>query len=221
MSEPTLILFSGMAADERLFEPQRALPYLLITPKWIEPEAGERLPDYARRMASRIDKPDRFIIGGVSFGGMVAAELAADLAPAGLVLIASCLSARSIPTTHWFVHALSKAIPAPVIGAAGQLPKRFLDLFSGFDSVQRRLLADMLADTSADSLRRMAEMVRLWPGAASVTCPRLWIHGGDDPVIPVRKVEPDVVIPGAGHLVNWTHADEVNEEIARFVEGLS
>lgn len=210
-----------MGADERLFEPQRALPYPLITPRWIEPEAGERLPDYARRMAARIDKPERFVLGGVSFGGMVAAELAADLKPAGLVLIASCLSARSIPTTHWFVNALSKAIPRPIIGAAAQLPRRFLDLFSGFDTVQRRLLADMLADVSAKSLRRMAEMVRLWPGAASPTCPRLWIHGADDPVIPAGKVEPDVVIPGAGHLVNWTHADEVNDQITQFVEGLS
>ena len=43
----------------------------------------------------------------------------------------------------------------------------------------------------------------------------------DDPVIPARKVEPDVVIPGAGHLVNWTHAERVNEEIARFVESVS
>ena len=76
MSKPTLILFPGMGADQRLFQPQRALPYPLITPRWIELEAGEGLPDYARRMASRIDKPERFILGGVSLGGMVAAELA-------------------------------------------------------------------------------------------------------------------------------------------------
>ena len=210
-----------MGADQRLFQPQRALPYPLITPRWIEPEADERLPDYARRMASRIDWPDRFVLGGVSFGGMVAAALTADLQPAGLVLIATCLSSRSIPTAYWFVNALSKAIPRPIIGASARLPQRFLDLFSGFDTAQRRLLADMLADVSAKSLRRMAEVVRLWPGAESLTCPRLWIHGADDPVIPVRKVQPDVVIPGAGHLVNWTHAERVNEEIARFVARLS
>ena len=221
MSKPTLILFPGMGADQRLFQPQRALPYPLITPRWIEPEAGERLPDYARRMASRIEKPDRFVLGGVSFGGMVAAELAANPQPAGLVLIATCLSSRSIPTAYWFVNALSKAIPNPLIGASARLPRRFLDLFATFDSAERHIMADMLAEMSVTSLRRMSGMIRSWPGAAPLTCPRLWLHGADDPVIPAKKVEPDVVIPGAGHLVNWTHADRVNEEITRFVESVS
>jgi pimeloyl-ACP methyl ester carboxylesterase len=210
-----------MGADQRLLEPQRALPFPLIIPRWIEPEPGESLPDYARRMASPIDWPDRLVIGGVSFGGMVAAEIATQLRPAGLVLIATCLSARSIPTAYWFANALSNAIPTPLMGAAAQLPERFLDLFGGFDAPERRLIADMLADVSVRSLRRMADMVRQWRGVPVPTCPRLWIHGADDPVIPAKKVKPDVVIPAAGHLVNWTHAEEVNEQITRFVERLS
>jgi hypothetical protein len=40
-------------------------------------------------------------------------------------------------------------------------------------------------------------------------------------VIPLRKVAPDAVVPGAGHLVNWTHAPQVNPLIRRFVDGLS
>ncbi len=40
------------------------------------------------------------------------------------------------------------------------------------------------------------------------------IHGGDDELIPCRRVRPDVVVPGGGHLLNVTHADAVNAFLA-------
>ena len=36
------------------------------------------------------------------------------------------------------------------------------------------------------------------------------IHGGRDPLIPARRVEADEIIPDGGHLINVTHAREVN-----------
>lgn len=41
------------------------------------------------------------------------------------------------------------------------------------------------------------------------------VHGDRDRLIPVHRVAPDRVIAGAGHLLNLTHADAVNEFIAR------
>src|SRR5262245_55843221 len=87
-----LILLSGMAADERLFEPQRvAFPDLRV-PAWIDPLPGESLRGYAARLARRIDPGRPCLVGGASFGGMVALEMAPHLQADACVLIGSVRS---------------------------------------------------------------------------------------------------------------------------------
>ena len=41
------------------------------------------------------------------------------------------------------------------------------------------------------------------------------VHGDRDRLIPLSRVTPDHVIRGAGHLLNLTHADAVNDFIVR------
>jgi pimeloyl-ACP methyl ester carboxylesterase len=219
-TERTVVFFSGTASDGRLLDRQRALPYRWITPDWVDPHEGESLPEYARRMAARVDWPARCVLGGVSFGGMVAAELAREVRPAGLVLIATTLSPRNIPSILRFGAMLGKAIPDGALRAAGGYSRPFLNIFRDFSDEEHAMFADMLARTPIMRLRRTVRMIFNWPGVDGLPFPRLWIQGAQDLVIPVRKVNPDVVIPGAGHLVNWTHADQVNEHIRRFVDGL-
>ena len=36
------------------------------------------------------------------------------------------------------------------------------------------------------------------------------IHGDRDRLIPLHRVRPDHVVPGAGHLLNLTHGEAVN-----------
>jgi pimeloyl-ACP methyl ester carboxylesterase len=53
-----------------------------------------------------------------------------------------------------------------------------------------------------------------WQGPERLTAPVFHIHGSADRIIPCRKVKPDVIVPGAGHLVNVTHAEPVNTFLA-------
>ena len=220
VSTPALVFFTGLGADERLLEPQRALPFTLIVPRWIEPCATESLPVYAQRLAATVDWPARVVLGGVSFGGMVAAELTAELQPAGLVLLSSCRHVRTIPTVTRFINALTKAVeeiddPSPV-----SFKRQFLNIFAEFDADIQVLMADMLQQTSLDMLRWVNQRILDWEEPPPPRCPSLWVHGAADPVIPLAKVRPDVVIPGGGHLVNWTHTALVNRTIREFVERL-
>jgi hypothetical protein len=95
--ETTVVLLPGMAADERLFEPQRRSFPGLIVPPWIEPEPCEPLASYARRIAARLNSSDLLLIGGVSFGGIVALEMADHLGLAECVLISSIRSPAEMP----------------------------------------------------------------------------------------------------------------------------
>ena len=93
-----LILLPGLGADHRLLEPQRRAFPQLIVPPWIPPRKNESLPDYAARMAETVT-PSRdvpLVLGGVSFGGMLAYEMARHLKPDAVVLIASCRNRRGL-----------------------------------------------------------------------------------------------------------------------------
>jgi pimeloyl-ACP methyl ester carboxylesterase len=63
-------------------------------------------------------------------------------------------------------------------------------------------------------------MILGWEGVDGFCCPKLHLHGARDVIIPIRKVHPDVVFPDGGHMINWTHAEQVNEIICRFLDGL-
>src|SRR6476619_5718672 len=77
--DPPLILLPGMAADGRLFRHQRTALPCLRTPDWIAPLDREPLAEYAQRFAQAINPGRRCFVGGASFGGLVALEMAAHL----------------------------------------------------------------------------------------------------------------------------------------------
>ena len=57
-------------------------------------------------------------------------------------------------------------------------------------------MADMLRKTSVTAIRRWADMINDWTGPGEFACPRHWIHGEDDLVIPLQHLphtglEPD------------------------------
>ena len=92
-----IILLSGMASDERLFEPQLdAFPNLRVQP-WIAPLSGESLRAYAVRLAPMVDPGVPCIVGGASFGGVVALELAQHLPALACILIGSIRSPSGLP----------------------------------------------------------------------------------------------------------------------------
>lgn len=76
----TLYLIGGLGADERVFK------YLNINVKtqiinWILQEPNEELKSYAKRLTEQINKNEEFAILGVSFGGIIAIEMAKFIRP--------------------------------------------------------------------------------------------------------------------------------------------
>jgi len=76
-----------------------------------------------------------------------------------------------------------------------------------------QLFVDMLAATPPSFIRWAANAIFSWPGVAELPFPIRHVHGDRDHIIPLRRVAPDRVIGGAGHLLNLTHADAVNDFI--------
>ncbi len=207
-----LILLPGLGADARLFAPQRSAFPRLEVPAWLPHEADESLQQYAERMAAAVNPGAPYYLGGASFGGMVALEMVRHLRPPprAVFLMASGRSGQCIaPHLRYFVR-FADFLPQRTFSLGQGLTPLFVNKFGRLTPAQRQWFEAMLDGVSPAFVRWGIAAITDWEGPGELSVPVHHIHGGDDELIPVERVQPDVVIPGGGHLLNVTHADEVN-----------
>lgn len=206
-----LILLSGMGADERVFQPQLEAFANLRVLKWIEPLRDEPLESYGRRMAEQVDPHQPCFIGGASFGGFVALEMAAHLNAKACFLIGSVRSPLELPPlirTARIAAELTRALPfglmCKVAGVGANLGERWL-------RPETRCFLQQVSAADPWFLRWAARAVLTWSPTPVTTVPIYQIHGRRDRVLPSRYTYPDELLPGAGHLLSLSHGALVNQ----------
>lgn len=219
-SKIPLIFFSGMAADERVLEHQLDFFPDMFVPQWISPLPSEKISDYCARFSKQIDPGRPCIVGGVSFGGIVALEMQNHLDTLGCILIGSVKTVEQLPKRirlfRSFPYALNfvpifllqKAAVLAGISAGMCGAKTIEKLSCQFSDSDIRLLRWSAAQVLNWSLRPTAHIVR-------------HIHGSADPIFPVDRVVADEVIPGGGHVISMTHPEQVNRFIQKHVNEFS
>ena len=108
MNTRRLLLFSGMGGDSRLMRPIQIHGIEVVTPDHAEPRAGEDLVGYASRVAKLQGIGPADVVGGASFGGMLAAEIARQRAPEHpfistarpMAFLADYAGGRRVPCGH-------------------------------------------------------------------------------------------------------------------------
>ena len=233
-----LILLPGVGMTPDVFAPQRqAFGDGLVTPDWIKPEPRETVSRYAARWARMIgetlgDDGRPVFLGGVSFGGTVALEMAEHLSPrpAAVFLIGAARRANGL--AGW-ASALAKA-SAKLSPAALKKTARFghvpLGLVDGLDDAGLKRFTAMIRQINPDVLHWTVASVADWvapapPGSAptpgsghdhegednaAAPMPVLQIHGRDDRFYPLAKQHPDEVVEHGNHLIHLNHARSVN-----------
>ena len=202
-----LILLPGVGGDARMFGPQRSAFPELIVPDWIEPLRNEPLADYAARFAKVVDPGGPCFLGGVSFGGVVALEVASHLTTRECYLFGSIRDPREIPARLKVFRSISDLIMilkwlSPTALAYGG---RFLNPTA-------RGMLHQVKDTDRRFLRWAAGAILKWKPSPGVSRVRVvQIHGDRDWVFPIGRTSADKTIKGAGHLMSLTHAEEVNQ----------
>ncbi|MBN1395941.1 MAG: alpha/beta hydrolase [Pirellulales bacterium] len=214
-----LVLLPGLGADWRLFEPQRRVFPQIIVPWWIPPRRKESLPDYAARMSETItptrDSP--LVLGGVSFGGMLAYEMARRLRPAVVVLIASCRARRGLRPIYRLGRGLLPLIPPIAWSIPKLLAAPAMRLSSRIPGGQGQLIVEMFKEMDNRFMHWIVGALLDWRPTPLNGIPVRQIHGLCDLLIPARRVDADEYVPGGGHMINVTHAEKVNEFIAQSV----
>lgn len=197
-----LVLLPGMNGRTSLYDSLRPHFSDLLTPEWIEPEHNEPLTSYAARLAEQLKPELPFTLGGTSFGGIVAREVAGELGLDSCLLISTVRTPQELPP-WWELLRPYAARGEEGLLEAGQNPPP--DAPSHAVARWKRL-----TPPNARFLRWAATAVLNWqPSPAAQAVPTRHLHGDKDDVFPIELVSPDEIIVGGGHVLPITHPEQV------------
>lgn len=204
--ELPLILLPGLGADGRMFSSIRSRIPQVVTPDWIEPRPNESVADYAARLVPLIDPGRPCFIGGCSFGGVVAQEVAARLPSVRACFVIGSL--RSTGNRPLRIRVLRPI--TPLVGILPWIAPWLVWLIGSLLRAPTRGVLTQLADANGRFLRWGAQAVLTWKPSPQVATVRIvQIHGDRDRVFPIRSNAIDHVVAGAGHLIAITHSKDV------------
>jgi pimeloyl-ACP methyl ester carboxylesterase len=201
----TLYLIGGLGADERVFK------YLNINVKtqiinWILQKPNEELKSYAIRLTEQINKNEEFAILGVSFGGIIAIEMAKFIKPKKLILISSIESSNQLPK---HLITMGKAIVFEILPNSLIKPPKFI-LGYLFGAENRKLLHQIIKDTKPEFIRWALKTIVRWSNDSNIT-ETIRIHGTKDRLIPLKGNA--IRVEDGGHFMIVDRAKEISKII--------
>jgi pimeloyl-ACP methyl ester carboxylesterase len=218
---PPIFLLSGMGADQRVFAKQKAAIPQITIPPWLPHNPHETLSDYGKRFAQAIDTGGPCVIGGASFGSMVALEMIPHLDVRGCFLIGGVRSFEELPLRIRMAKpfaSLTRILPYEIATLGSKAAHKTVGALLGeyFND-----LLGQVADSDASFLRWASRAVLTWDGPKeSGETPIFHIHGASDFVLPARCTRPDQVVRGAGHALSMSHGDELTEFLRQHLTSL-
>ncbi len=211
---PHIYTISGMGMNEKLFRKLK-FPYPTTHLPWIEPEKGESLRDYSKRIGSIIPENQPAILIGLSFGGVVALEMAEWLKPEKVILISTIKTRQERPLFFRFME----YIPLYLFQHRG-LQNATIGLWGPFFGINNkadiRRVMGLFCDLSNDYFRwAIGQMVKL--KRSSWKADLLHIHGTKDRVFPSKYLQDAHLIEGGGHAMIIREDKAITDLISHFL----
>ena len=216
MSTIPVYCISGLGADARVFEHLVLPGFSLHHLPWIAPlpasgtsgPSREPIAAYAARMAASITHPSPVVMG-LSFGGVMAVEIARLLPVRRLWLLSTVKQRREMPGYMRF----GKYLPLHKIFLPLN-PQRWLGPIEnrnlGVETPEElAMVSDYRRGVDVHYLRWAINALINWDMPAPPEN-YLHIHGGADRIFPVELARPKYIIPGAGHFMVHNRAPEVS-----------
>ena len=218
---------TGLGADHRLFSRLNLPGVILHELPWLLPEGDEPIEQYAGRMKATIvhDNP---ILLGVSFGGMMAIEIAKLYPSATVILISSIRNRRQRPGWMTFCGRLRLEFLLSRRNKPGHAspssPFRnwispLENYFQGLESVEDFMLyRDFRNHIDRCFIRWAVGAILHWKNdwtPASI----YQLHGGRDRIFPLPPKDVTQTLAEGGHFMVYNHAKWVSSQLAAILQG--
>ena len=201
----------GLGFDRRIFQGLDLPGHRLHYHDWIEPEPGEAMRDYVRRMvgAGSVKGADQILVGH-SLGGIAAQEYAAQFDVRKVILLSSIKSRAEMPGFFKAIqplgihHLFKKGWTVRTVPYWG---KRH-----GYETpTEIALFRDMVGRQSNRYLKWALRTLSVWKAPQlDPQLPVVQIHGAEDRTFPVKRLQqPDLVLPNKGHFMVYRYPDLV------------
>lgn len=207
-------LLSGLGADGTVFQYLDFEGVEVEYMEWLPPLPKETLPAYAKRMTQKITTPHPILVG-LSFGGMVAMEIAKQIPVKKLILISSAKERKELP---WFYRfsaklKLQKILPYTLIKRTNGFTYW---LFGATSAHEKALLKEIFRKTPTTFLKWAINAILTWKNTEIYTH-ILHIHGDKDRILPYKNVKDTLCITGGGHSMIVNKAHEITPLINKFL----
>lgn len=208
-------LISGLGGDQRVFSFLDLSHYDPVFVPWIAPKKKERLEEYALRLLATIPDEKPTIIG-VSFGGMLAAEMARHNPAIRAIIISSNKASTEFPSYFRIGKYIPvyRWVPAPV---ASHLAWGVKWLIGKNGPQQKQLLLQIIRDMDIHFVRWAIYSILHWESPEAP--PNIiHIHGTNDRLLPLRMVKADYVVEGGNHVMVMDSADQVSQILRNLID---
>lgn len=203
---------SGLGADERIFRNLSIPGVELVHVPWVAFNKRDDVHSYAKKMCAQIEDDQPTIIG-LSFGGMLAVEIA-KTHHAGKVFVVSTAKTREelmrgVGGIFAFLvkHNL---IPTRLLN----IPNYFISKYFGaVTKEERRLLSNIIRSTDPHFMKWALRALVTWENK-SYPENVIHIHGTDDRIIMPGNIQSQYWIAGGTHMMVYNRAPEISKIIA-------
>jgi pimeloyl-ACP methyl ester carboxylesterase len=203
-----IYVFSGLGADERMFSNINFCNHSVTYIRWILPDKNEPIENYVKRLLVQIPTEQPILIG-LSFGGMIAIEVAKQIKTEKVILIASAKTKVEIPFYYRWMGGvgLNHILPTSILKHSNFVINW---LFGAKANSEKQLLKSILSETDPTFLMWAIDKIVSWKNITSVNNV-FHIHGTSDRILPFRFVTCDYIIKNGNHFMTQSKAGEVSK----------
>lgn len=208
---------SGLGANEKAFQRLENFGTTKIMVKWIPNEQNESLLNYSKRIIEEYKIAKSDIVVGLSFGGLVAQQIAEILKPEFIILISSFRTKDDLKFifNKGLKLKLHRLIPEIRSTAMDNIIANYLN--SG-TSRSKTVLKEMIESTDLQLMRWSLEKIFKQNVPLSVNTIKYNLLGTSDRIIKPWKNKTTFMIEGGSHFMVYDEAKEISDIINRLLE---
>lgn len=202
----------GIGTTKELFQNIAVAGHELKILEWPAAEKQFTMTDYAKAFIPQIDTQQPVNLMGVSFGGMLCAELSHHISTKKVVLISSCRNRREFP----FLLRFLRVVPVHKL-ISERLFRRLVErtyYVFGFDKNLAHAFAAMAWQMPPHYFSRCIDYIIQWkrtddhPSIVS-------IHGDADRLLTPTNIRKGYSIKGGSHVMVLEKANDINPILSK------